>query len=419
MRCSASASRSGGAIRRRATADEVCAARRLMPRWRSAIGISAAVLGAVVLLAWWTREATSERGGQVELCGYGLIAPISTTDEFPPEITRAAQKAFVRVGAALAAQVEPRSQAVGRYAGLVAAMRSSAEADRQLGDCTDAQCMQRRLRAARETARPHAEGLAGLATSSSDAGVTALALFACQLNRDSGPCARLSVAAWAQLEPGNAVPWIHLAEEARVRNDEPGLRAALDAAARAQTLRPHAAQLLGMAEHPAALSLTPAQRLVYLSQLLGVYAAAPVPPYQALNQACTAAAMTDPSRRRTCDGLATLLTERGDSLLELSLGIAIGERAGWTAERVAALREQRDAMRFLGQTDVVPEDVSSCRFLQRLEERTRELATIGELASARRQLAASDRPPATLAAAWRDLQRQQRDQRPAGGEAAR
>jgi hypothetical protein len=52
----------------------------------------------------------------------------------------------------------------------------------------------------------------------------------------------------------------------------------------------------------------------------------------------------------------------------------------------------------------VAEDVHSCRFLEQLEIRTKELSSMGEVPSARRRLAASDRSVADLAQDWRELQ---------------
>ena len=161
-----------------------------------------------------------------------------------------------------------------------------------------------------------------------------------------------------------------------------------------------------MAEHPAARELTPAPRLVYLSQTLGIYAALPAPPYLAVREACSAGRMEDSTRRQQCLDLATMMTERSKSLVEFALGTSIGERAGWPAERMQRLRDEIDAISFIGQTAMLADDVHSCRFLELLEARTGELHSLGELPSARRKIAASDRPVAVLAQRWRDLKQQ-------------
>ncbi len=349
--------------------------------------------------------------------------PIRTTGDYPPEVIKTAEQTFASVADSLASQSDPKRRAVGLYAQLVVAMRRAGEAEQQrAGECADEPCARRRWKVAQDAARPHAQELARVAVAGQDPVVYAMALFGCRLNRDEGACAQVSAAGWAQLEPANAVPWFYRAGDAADRKDEAGVSEALLGAAHAQTSDSHGSTVLAMAEHPAARGLAAAPRLVYLSQLLGVYAALPTPPYVAVDQACGAERMADPARRKVCLDLATMMTERSQWLLELSLGTAIGERGGWPPDRVRHLRDEKDAMTFVGQLDWVAEDVHSCRFLEQLEVRVTELATLGELPAARRKVATSDRSVAALAEGWRELQRQrasaagaEADPKPASG----
>jgi len=60
---------------------------------------------------------------------------------------------------------------------------------------------------------------------------------------------------------------------------------------------------------------------------------------------CRAQVVDDPRRRTLCADTATMRVERGDSLQTQALGTTIGERAGWPAERVAALKAAAGADR--------------------------------------------------------------------------
>ena len=369
------------------------------------------LLGLLAVLAWYAKHqvgsgsASSDRPGSVELCGYGNTQPIRDTGDYPAEVIKAADVTFSNVADAMASQSHPRTQAVGLYAKLVVAMRRAGDEYRGLaGDCADEPCVQRRWKIAREAAGPHSQKLARLAVASKDPGAYALALYGCRLNRDDGACAQLSVAHWAEIEPINAVPWFYLAEDAASRKDEAAQNEALLRASLAKTSDYYGSTVLAMAEHPAARELASAPRLVYLSQLLGIYAALPAPTYLAVSQACAADRMTDSTRRQQCLNLATMMTERSKSLVEFSLGTAIGERGGWPADRVQRLRDETDAISFIGQSAILADDVHSCRFLELLEVRTGELNALGELASARRRLATSDRSVADLAQGWREQQ---------------
>lgn len=341
----------------------------------------------------------------VELCGYGSNRPIRSFGDYPPEVVKAAERAFSSIADSLASEREPRSQAVGLYAKLVEAMRRASEENQGLNaDCADEPCVQRRWKVAREAAAPHSQKLARLAVASQDPVAYAMALYGCRLNSDEGTCAQVTAARWAQLEADNAVPWFYLAEDATSRKDEAALGGALLHASRARISDFHGSAVLAMGEHPAARELAAPARLVYLSQLLGIYAALPAPPYRAVSQACDADRMADVTRRQQCVDLAMMMTERSRSLLEFSLGTSIGERGGWPADRVQQLRDEKDAISFIAQDSVQAEDVHSCRFLEQLEAGTRELTTLGELPSMRRKLATSDRSAVALAQAWRDLQ---------------
>jgi hypothetical protein len=350
---------------------------------------------------------TSDQPGRVELCGYGSTQPIRDTSDYPAELINTAEHALAKVADDLSAQSEANLRAVGLYAKLVVAMRRAGEEDRtRFPECADEPCMQRRAKAARHAAGPHAQTLAQLALTSKEPGVYAIALFGCRLNRDDGDCAQLSNANWAQLEPGNAVPWLYLADDAAARKDEVAMSESLLRAARAETSDYHWATVLAMAQRPVARDLPAAPRLVYLSQLLGIYAALPTPQYVAVRQACAAERIRDSARRQLCLDLATMMTERSKSLVEFSLGTVVGEQAGWPLERVRRLHDEKDAILFAGQLDWVPDDVHSCRFLGQLEARTKELLAFGEMPSARQRIAASDKSVAVLAQGWRDLQRQ-------------
>jgi hypothetical protein len=351
----------------------------------------------------------ADKAGTVELCGYGRVAPIRTIDDYPAGVVAAAEAAMERIAADLLGRPQAREQAVGHYAQLVAAMRAAgAEFERRNPQCDDEACARRRRQAAELAAAPAAQALARLAVASQDPTAYALALYGCRLNRD-GACAQLTAARWAQLAPDNAVPWFVVAEEAHQGKDEAALAEALHRAALAKFSDYDWSALLVMADDPKASALAPASRLVFLTSLIGIYAALPTPGYSAASEACSRERLGDAARRQLCGDLATMMTERSGSLLEFSLGTSIGERAGWPAERVQRLRNEKEAVFMVSARDWIGEDVHSCRFLEQLEARTREFATLGELRAGRQRIAASGRPVTALAAEWRELQVRQRE----------
>jgi hypothetical protein len=354
-------------------------------------------------------DSAHDPAGTVELCGHGRVAPIRSIDDYPPGVVAAANQAMALIASDLQALPQPSRQALGHYAQLVAAMRVAGEDfERREPKCDDAACAQRRRGAAASAAAPFAQSLARLAVASQDGTAYAFALYGCRLNRE-GACAQLSAARWAQLAPDNAVPWFVLADEAQAQKEDTALIAALHRASRAKTSEYEWAAILALAEHPRATALDPAARLVFLSTLIGIYSAFPTPAYLAVGQACAADRIGEPQRRQLCSDLATMMTERSGSLLEFSLGTSIGERVGWPPARVQRLRDEKDAIFMVSTQDWSAYDVHSCRFLEQIEARTREFATLGELRAGRQRVSASGRPENALAGEWRELQRRQRE----------
>jgi hypothetical protein len=387
--------------------DPIASRRR---RWRYAAAAAGMVGLLVVVALWWQRERVGPASGAgadtVELCGYGPIAPVRSIDDYPADVVKAAEQAFTAIGAELRAQNSPRAQALGLYLQIVQSVRQAGQDfERREEKCDDAGCIQRQIRAAAQAAAPAAQSLARLAASAQDPTVYALAVYGCRLNQDDA-CAQLSKSRWAQLAPDNAVPWLWLASEAHASKDEAALINALQRAARAKTSEHEWSAILRTAEHAQALELAPAARAVLLGRLIGIYSAFPAPAYLELTEECAKDQLAAPARRQLCDELATMLTERSASMLELWVGTKIGEQVGWPPDRLQRLRDEKDAIQRLSAGDWQPEDLYSCRFVEFAEERVRELATLGELRAGRQRIAASGRPASELAREWRQLQQQ-------------
>lgn len=76
----------------------------------------------------------------------------------------------------------------------------------------------------------------------------------------------------------------------------------------------------------------------------GAWAAGVLPPYQNLSLVCHPEVLaTKPSRRQACEGLARTMSERGQHLLQVLLGLRLGETLGWPLEEVRAKRLAADA----------------------------------------------------------------------------
>lgn len=348
------------------------------------------------------------RSDYVELCGVGRVPVQSDGEVYPQHVLIAAQAAIDRLVAAMANADDPRRRAIGLYMQMGSStMAAAAEHRSRYPEChSDERCIGEILAVARKAAAPFTVELARQAMASQDPRVYALAYYACQRAAGSqqagGACSQISPARWAQLEPDNAVPWLALAA-ATGGGDE--RVEALTRASKAAASRLHWDAVTELNVHPGVRDLDPATRLLFYTYVMGTWAAFPMPSLQAVTQSCGPGVQADQARRQLCSDLAQMLTERSATLLELSIGTSIGERAGWSAERVAALRDRKDAISQVGSEIWAGQDFSSCQFLEKLEVRATELTREGELNAAERQIRESGRTAKELAVQWREAQR--------------
>ena len=230
--------------------------------------------------------------------------------------------------------------------------------------------------------------LARLAVASKDAAAYALAFKACLASeaRTVGACVQISPAHWAQLDPDNAVPLLYEAEAAKRRNDPAGMDAALLRASQAKTFQPYFETSLRLIDTPVVRSAPPAVASAAIFTLVGVAAAVPIPDLQMVNQYCAATAKGAAQRTQVCGGLAEVLAERSAVLISMPLGAVIGERAGWSSERVAAVKTRVAALQKAQTVDL--KDLYSCAAVERGRRYFTDFARFGEVGAMERAVIA-------------------------------
>ena len=188
------------------------------------------------------------------------------------------------------------------------------------------------------------EALAMAAQHTRDPVIYAFARQACSRpGAQPAACGLLSAHRMAALDPQNVVPWLWVAEEANRLGDAHGVSEAVYRAslAKESRLREYAFTALAMSAIPA--DWPPWEAVFASAHVLQVHAALRLPSYVPMVQHCSAENTQDANVRQTCDRLAQVLIERGDTLVDHGIGRRIGERAGWTADRVQLLHARHAA----------------------------------------------------------------------------
>lgn len=205
-------------------------------------------------------------------------------------------------------------------------------------------------------------------------------------------CGQLSPLRMAALDSLNVVPWLWVAEEAnRVGNAQGVVEATYRASlAKESRLREYAFTQLALSSIP---DDWPTWDAVFASAyVLQVHAELRLPSYLPMVAYCSAENARDVNVRQTCDRLARVLVESGDTLVDHGIGRRIGERAGWPAEQVELLEARHAAYRKLaldGDTLASESGHGSCRQLLLNVQVALAHARDGELPFARARLAES------------------------------
>lgn len=342
--------------------------------------------------------------GETEICGLGRVKADDAgqpKDRVP--IRLAAQHARERLLPALADSADELARAAGL---LLQSAGSPQPADET---CDTADCAQRAVSVAAtvsntsgrlRTGQVARDTLAGMALNTRSPQVYAFAMTACQGHRQEGVCLQISPEQWARLDPDNAVPWLHVAADARDRRDASGTAEALFRVSRASRSDAHWGALTGLAISRLPAELPLLDKVALAADVLAIEVAAP-PPLVPVSQYCSAAEVRDANRQQTCADVAEVLVNKGSSLLDVSLGASIGRRVGWPAERLSALQDERDAIAQLGE-QAVPAHPWSCAALGHTLNHMVAVGQHGELVAMRRALKQSPEPVAVLAGKHRE-----------------
>lgn len=198
---------------------------------------------------------------------------------------------------------------------------------------------------------------------------------------------------WAELEPDNLQAWLAAADEASRRQDDAAVHAALARAAAAGDSRTSWGQAQRVLVHPALRDALPLALLPVAVDLINIESMSSLGGGAVALRLCDGGAMPPGERLADCSAIAETMLARGRTLAERSMGIALGRRSGWPAERVDALAaEQNQLLIALGKdAPRVPRgenpltEVQACELHRQFEAllvRTREGNEVQEARSA-------------------------------------
>ncbi|MEO6363122.1 MAG: hypothetical protein ABIO71_07820 [Caldimonas sp.] len=319
----------------------------------------------------------------VEVCGVGWVTPqadgaIGDGVLRTPELLGARR----RIVESLAADSEPFARAAALWLG------GTTESDVDLRRVSVAHAPPDRVVDER-AAQSNRDALARLALGTDDPRLYGLAYRHCTPAPYAGWCASLNASRWAQLDAGNAMPWLFILDEATRRKERAAQDEALFRMSRATRFDDRTFAIPGLISAHAGTSDAQAAAALQLSiEAIGLSAAQSAP-LQHVSQACRGRPLDDANRRQVCADVAESMTGRTDSVLLRMIGIGIGRSVGWPAERLDALRGEASAwIAAAAEVEAFPESLG-CAAVGRLNRRMVRQGVIGELEGLRELLASN------------------------------
>ncbi len=194
---------------------------------------------------------------------------------------------------------------------------------------------------------------------------------------NDGACQRISLAEWARVDSGNAVPWIAVAQAARARGDIQAEAAAFARAAEARKMVNPGESMSSFALAEVPQDATATEKAALATELIGYESAMAGPGLTEVMSYCSVAAVKQDDIRKECNAVAELLVGPGTTLLYLSLGGRLGERVGWPAERVRQIAAEKEELLQLAIRN--EQNPWSCDTVSRINTFIVERARIGEL----------------------------------------
>ena len=250
--------------------------------------------------------------------------------------------------------------------------------------------------------KPEAEPLVKLALTSRDPNIIAAAIYACQGTR-AGVCGTISIIDWAAVDADNAAMWLMMANDAVIRNDTSARDIALRRALMAPGYDLRIPSLASVIESDLVGAQSPLVQFEIGNQL-GISNFSPILPASfALARYCFDGKTVESGevRNALCDTLANKLLQHDESLVGLSIAIAIGAKLGWDASRLQALRDEK-AVGLGWAYDAFPSgNMFSCRQLAQSNLLNQNVLSKGERQIRREVVANSGKSLAEVANEYR------------------
>lgn len=196
-------------------------------------------------------------------------------------------------------------------------------------------------------------------------------------------CRALTAERWAQVDPGNGMPWVELLGAARARGDEAATRDAMAHLAAATSFDTRLYDPPGaVARHLPVDGRDLAAGADLVTRAIGAAAALPLPSFQPLLEACRNQAGGDEARARQCRAISDTMYAHADTMIPFILSGRLLQLTTGDTSRQELIKAERGvaAAHWSPATGLAP-----CRDLREQMREVDRKSQVGEVGAMREQ----------------------------------
>lgn len=295
-----------------------------------------------------------------------------------------------------------REKTLGLFITTIQSSLAAADAERlnTPGCKADEPCFLKQFESQMEARLANAEALVKLALSSSDASTYAAALYACG-STVKGACSTISYSRLAEMTPDNAAAWLMVAGEANLKKDNVAVAKALQRAVDAKSYDTYTPPLAYVLSSELVKALTPLEQSLIATELKKIGSVVAYLKTEGVFSYCVPAGALDGGRRSICEALAANLVEKDETGSAVLVASKVGEKLGWSAERLQPLNDELDIS--VGQNLLAEIDPNkyTCENLVKFNQASQSSLALGLRAANREFVKKSGSSLAEVAAKYR------------------
>jgi hypothetical protein len=347
-------------------------------------------------------NAQPEKEHTSEVCGLSASEAKAFIASRDKPLASSSNRGMAEAVSKLVQSSNLREKTLGLFITTIQTSLATADAERlnTPGCKADEPCFLKQFEAQMQARLANAEALVKLALSSGDASAYAAALYACG-SAVQGACSTISYSRLAEMVPDNAAAWLMVAGEANLKKDNVAVAKALQRAVDAKSYDVYTPPLASVLSSELVKAQTPLEQSLIATELRKIGSVVAFLKTEGVFSYCVPAGALDGGRRAICEALAAKFVEKDETSGALLVASKVGEKLGWSAERLQPLNDELDIS--VGQNFIaeINPNKFTCDNLAKSNQALQKSLTLGQRTAIRQFVGNSGKSLSEVAAEYR------------------